>query len=106
MQFAVIKFSSGQYKISEGDKLEAIGYWGEKGKEIVFDQVLLYADGDKLKIGKPVLKDAAVTADVLDQNLGEKIVVSKFKAKTGYRRKTGFRPRKTAFLIKKIEIKE
>ena len=44
-------------------------------------------------------------AEVLNQNLGEKIVVSKFKAKTGYRRKLGFRPRKTTLLIKKIEIK-
>jgi len=105
MKFAVIKFSGSQYKISEGDKLEVIGFWGEKGKEIVLDQVSLYADADKLKIGKPFLKEIVIKAEVLNQNLGEKIVVSIFKAKTGYRRKLGFRPRKTTLLIKKIEIK-
>ena len=105
MKFAVVKFAGSQYKISEGDKLEVTGYWGEKEKEILLDQVLLYSDGDKLKIGKPVLKEVLAKAEVLSQNLGEKLFISKFKAKTGYRRKMGFRPEKTTLLIKKVEIK-
>lgn len=104
MKFAVVKFAGSQYKISEGDKLEVTGYWGEKEKEILLDQVLLYSDGDRLKIGNPVLKDVAVKGEVLSQNLGEKLFVSKFKAKTGYRRKMGFRPEKTTILIKKVAI--
>ena len=105
MKFAIIKFSGSQYKISEADKLEVTGFWGEKEKEIVLDQVLLYSDGDILKIGKPFLQEVVVKAEVLSQNLGKKVVISKFKAKTGYHRKAGFRPRKTTLLIKKIEIK-
>lgn len=105
MKFAVVKFAGSQYKISDEDKLEVTGYWGEKEKEIVLDQVLLYSDGDKLKIGEPFLKDVVIKAEVLSQALGEKIVISKFKAKTGYRRKLGFRPRETTLLIKRIEIK-
>jgi len=104
MKFAVVSFSGSQHKVSEGDKLEVTGFWGEKEKEIILDQVLLYSDGEKLKIGKPFLKDVSVSADVVNQNLGEKIVVSKFKAKTGYHRKTGFRSRKTTLLVKKINL--
>ena len=103
MKFAVVKFAGSQYKISEGDKLDVTGYWGEK--EILLDQILLYSEGNKLKIGKPVLKEISVKAEVLSQNLGKKLFISKFKAKTGYRRKMGFRPEKTTLLIKKVEVK-
>jgi len=100
-----LKIAKETFKTTSGLISSAIMKAGEKGKEIVLDQVSLYADADKLKIGKPFLKEIVIKAEVLNQNLGEKIVVSKFKAKTGYRRKLGFRPRKTTLLIKKIEIK-
>lgn len=105
MKFAVVKFAGSQYRVSEEKKLEVNGFWGEKGKEIIIDQVLLYWEEDKIRIGQPFLKEAAVKAEVLDQYLGEKVIVAKFKAKTGYRRKMGFRPEKTTLLIKKIVLK-
>jgi len=103
MKYAIVKIAGSQQKVSEGDKLEIIGHMGEVGKEITLENLLLVADEKNVKIGKPFLKDALIKAEVLEHKLGEKVVVSKFKAKTGYRRKMGFRPQKTLLLIKKIE---
>lgn len=102
MKYAVVKLSGGQYKISLGDKIIAKGFKSEKGKTLSLDEVLLFCEDGKLKIGKPLVKDVKVEADVLEQKLGEKIIVAKFKAKTGYRRRTGFRAKQTILLIKSI----
>ena len=103
MKYAIVKLAGSQQKVSEGDKLEITGYLGEVGKEISLENLLLVSDDKNLKIGKPFLKDALIKAEVLEHKLGEKLTISKFKAKTGYRRKMGFRPQKTLLLIKKIE---
>lgn len=102
MNYAVIKLSGSQYKVSLGDKIEAKGFQSEKGKIITLDQVLLSCEDGKLKVGKPIIKDAKVEAEVIEQKLGEKIVVAKFKAKTGYRRRIGFRAKQTVLQIKSI----
>ncbi len=103
MKYAVIKFAGGQFKVCENDRLEVIGHFGEKGKQLSLDQVLLFCDAGKVKLGNPFLKGASVKVEVLEQKLGEKVKIAKFKAKTGYRRKKGFRPKKSLLLVKKIE---
>jgi len=102
MKYAVIKINGLQYKASEGDKIEVDGFLGEKGREIDINEVLLFVENGKVRLGKPVLKGENVRVEVLKQKPGEKIVISKFKAKTGYRRKRGFRPRKTLLQIKQV----
>lgn len=102
MKYAVINIVGAQYKVTEGDKIDVKGYLGKKGEEIEIGEVLLLADGGKINFGKPVLKNIKVKAQILEQGLGEKVIVSKFKAKTGYRRRTGFRPKETYLQIKQI----
>lgn len=102
MRYSVVKFSGMQYKVSEGDKIEVKGFLGKKGEEIALEDVLLFAEDGKVQTGKPILKDVKVIAEVVDQKLGEKVIVAKFKAKTGYRRRNGFRAQQTVLLIKKI----
>lgn len=71
-------------------------------KKPAFD-VLLLADGDKVKVGKPVIKDAEVKIKVVEEmEKGEKIEIYKFKAKSRYRKHTGFRPQYTRILVEKI----
>jgi large subunit ribosomal protein L21 len=66
-------------------------------------EVLLVVDGEKVSIGKPVVKDAKVTLKVLKEvEKGEKIEVYHFKAKSRYRKHTGFRPQYTRVLVEKI----
>lgn len=99
MNFAVIKASGKQYKVTPGLVLEVDKIEGENGTSLSFDEVLLTSDGDKVLVGTPIVKGAVVTAKIVDQIQGEKVRVAKFKAKAKYRRVTGFRSKLT-----KIEI--
>jgi len=68
-------------------------------------EVLLFADEGKVKVGKPILKEAKIKIKILaDEEKGEKLYIYKFKAKSRYRRKTGFRPRYSKILIEKISL--
>ena len=64
---------------------------GEPGAKVTFDEVLLSADGDKIKTGQPTVKGAKVSAEIVRHGRGEKVVVFKFKRRKKYRRKTGHR---------------
>lgn len=93
MSIAVIKTGGKQYKVSKGDKLKIEKIKGEVGEKVEFDQVLLHSDanGSKLTIGQPVIKDMKVEAKILEQGRAPKTTVIKYKRKTRYRRKYGHR---------------
>lgn len=100
MKYAVIKFQGHQYKVSEGQELLVDKLVGQSEPE-----VLLVADADKVTVGKPTLKDAKVKVKVVTgEEKGEKLHIFKFKAKSRYRRKTGFRPIYSRVLIEKISL--
>jgi large subunit ribosomal protein L21 len=103
MKYVVVKTGGKQYKVSEGSVIEVDKLPVEAGKQFVFDQVLMVADGDKVEVGTPLLVGATVTAQVLEQKRGEKIRVAKFKAKARYRKVTGFRAELTRVQVEKIE---
>lgn len=102
MKYAVIRTGGKQYKVSEGDKLKIEKLEIEPGKSFDFDEVLLTVSEDKVQIGKPTLP-AKVKATVVDQVKGEKLAIFKYKAKTGYHKKTGHRQKLTLVQIDKIE---
>lgn len=103
MKYAVVNINGSQCKVAEGDKLTVSKLPFEEGKTQEFPEVLLLSDNGKIKIGKPFLKDVLVKVKITKHLLGEKLDIFKFKAKTGYRKKQGFRPRLTNLEI--IEIK-
>lgn len=87
--YAVISTGGKQYRVQSGEllqieKIEAQG-------SITFDQVLMLSDGDNLKIGKPTVAGAKVSAEVLSEGRGEKLLVYKYRRRKGYRRKNGHR---------------
>lgn len=100
MKYVVIKYQGHQYKVAEGQEI-LIDKLLDKSEP----EVLLFVDEGKTKIGKPVLKDVKVKVKILSElEKGEKIDIYKFKAKSRYRRHTGFRPQYTKLLIEKISI--
>lgn len=101
MKYAVIRTGGKQYKVSEGQKLKIEKLPIEKDQAFDFEEVLLLVNEDKVEIGKPNLK-VKVTAKVVDQTKGKKIEVFKYKAKTGYHKKTGHRQNLTEVEIEKI----
>ena len=103
MPFAVIKTGGKQYLVCSGEKIKIEKVEAEPGKEIVFDQVLLIEGNNKLEIGAPLINDAKVTAKVLNQSKGDKIIIFKYKPKKRYKKKTGHRQSHTEVEILKIE---
>ncbi len=102
MKYAIVKVNGSQIKVKEGDQVEITRSPIKDGEKTELTEVLLYNNEGKLKIGNPYLKEVKVEAKCLKHFLGEKLMVRKFKAKTGYRRKTGFRAQRTLLLIDKI----
>lgn len=102
MKYAVIQLSGKQYKVSEGDQLTVNSLDAKEGEELKIADVLLTADGDKVQVGTPVVSKAQVTLKVLNHQKGDKIVVSKFKAKSRYRRSFGHRQHETVVQVTKI----
>ena len=102
MKYAVIQSGGKQYRVSEGDVIEVDRLSLVKNGEVDFTNVLLLHASDQVKIGTPRVKNVHVIGKVLGQIKGEKIRVSKFKAKARYRRTTGFRASLTRVQIVKI----
>lgn len=97
-KYAIIRLKGHQYKVEEGQELLV-----DKASEIISPEVLLFVDKEDVKIGTPVLKDVVVKTKILkDEEKGKKISVFKYKAKSRYRKKIGFRPLYTRLLIEKI----
>ena len=101
MKFAVIKTGGKQYKVSEKDKLKVEKLNAKEGQKVEFDQVLLVADGDQVKLGTPVL-NKKVTAKVLAQGKAKKVRVEKYKPKVRYHKVYGHRQPFTEVQVEKI----
>ncbi len=89
--YAVIKTGGKQYQVKVGDVVFVEKIEGEAGAEIKFDQVLAVGEEGKFTAGTPIVEGATVSAKVLSQTKGKKIIVFKMKPKKGYRNKTGHR---------------
>ncbi len=99
--YAVIATGGKQYKVSEGDIVKVEKLDVQAGETYTFDKVLLVI-GDDVKVGTPTVAGATVEADVIDTVKGKKIIVYKYKRKTGYHKKNGHRQQYTAVKITKI----
>ncbi len=98
--YAIIATGGKQYKVSEGDVIKVEKLDVEIGKTFTFDQVLAVKN-DEMKVGKDVA-EATVTATVMDQARARKVIVYKYKRKTGYHKKNGHRQSYTQVKIEKI----
>lgn len=101
MTFAIIKTGGKQYRVQEGDTL-SIEKLEHEGDKIVFDQVLLWASGQDVKVGKPLIPGAKVEAKVIEDGKGKKKMVFRYKSKTRRRKKKGHRQPYTKVQIVKI----
>lgn len=98
--YAIIATGGKQYKVSEGDVIKVEKLDVETGAAVTFDQVLAVSDNG-LKVGADVA-NATVAATVMDQGRGKKVIVYKYKRKTGYHKKNGHRQAYTQVKIDKI----
>ena len=102
--YAIITTGGKQYKIAEGDKVVVEKLDGKAGSKKTLSDVLLIGGHESLKVGTPVLKGAKVETEILEQGLGDKIVVFKKKKRKGYHKKQGHRQAYTLLKINKIVV--
>ena len=103
--YAVLSSGGKQYRVEAGTTLmleRLDGEPGVAGAQVTFDRVLLIGDGDDVTIGTPTVAGASVSATVLGEALGPKLVIFKFKQKVKYRRRTGHRQHMTRVRIDTI----
>ena len=96
--FAVIKTGGKQYRVVSGDVIKVEKLEGEAGATIALDQVLMLGD----TIGTPLVAGATVSAEVIAQDRGPKVIIFKKKRRQNYRRKNGHRQDLTVLRITEI----
>jgi large subunit ribosomal protein L21 len=101
--YAVIKTGGKQYKVAKDDVILVEKLEVEAGKEIALDHVLMIGDGANVTIGAPTVKGATVSATVVDQTKGDKVIIFKKNRRHNYRRKRGHRQKLTVLKITNIQ---
>jgi large subunit ribosomal protein L21 len=104
MTYAIIRTGGKQYRAEPGKTLRIPSLEANAGEKITFDEVLLGSDGVKLFAGSPLVSGATVTAEVVKQGKGDKIVVFKFKRRKNYAKKQGHRQGFTEVRINDITL--
>ena len=101
--YAVVETGGKQYRVAEGDVIDVELLDAPVGGTVVLDRVRIVADESGVKIGRPVVEGAKVTAKVAAVGKQRKILVFKYKPKKNYRRRYGHRQPYTRLVIEKIE---
>jgi large subunit ribosomal protein L21 len=102
--YAIIQTGGKQYRVAPGDVLRVERLPGERGDEVVLDQVLLVTDGDNVQVGQPLVANATVRTQIVQQGKGKKVLVYKKKRRKNYRRMQGHRQFFTALRIGEIVL--
>jgi large subunit ribosomal protein L21 len=100
--YAIVHISGVQTKVTPDAVLDVPRLSGEPGANLQFDQVLLIGDGDKIAVGRPTVKGATVSAQILEHLRGEKVKIFKFKRRREYRRRRGYRDDLTRIRVTSI----
>lgn len=98
---AVIRWGSRQYEVGEGETVLVDRVLSSEDEPEV---LLIFDEKGNLDLGKPALENAKVTFEVLEQVKGKKVEVFKYKAKSRYRKKRGFRGSFSKIKIKEIKL--
>jgi large subunit ribosomal protein L21 len=101
--FAVVQLGNKQFKVSEGETIQAHRLDFEAGQKITLD-VLLVSDGTTVKVGTPFLKDAQVKAEVLSHPRAPKVIAFKYRKRKDSARTHGHRQDLTSVKIEKISL--
>jgi large subunit ribosomal protein L21 len=101
--YAVVRSGGRSYRVEEGSLLAVPRRDGDVGSAVTFDEVLLVADGVRVRAGTPHVSDVKVTGEIVAHGRGPKIRVFKYKNKTRSRKTRGHRQDQTTLRITKIE---
>ena len=100
--FALVRTGGRQYKVSPGEVFKVDSMPMETASSVVLDEVLLVSDGDDVHVGAPLVEGAFVACTVLRHERGPKVRVFRFKAKKGYRKRSGQRRNLTVLQVEEV----
>jgi large subunit ribosomal protein L21 len=101
-KYAIVEASGGQFKVSEGEAIRLGRMAGDRGTEVVLENVLLLSSDGEIEIGKPYVKDARVVGEIERHARGKKLRIYRYKRKKGYQRTLGHRQDYTLVRIKSV----
>jgi large subunit ribosomal protein L21 len=105
MAYAIIETGGKQYKVEKDTIIDIEKVSATKGKNVQFDRVLLFADGDKVKVGEPAINGAHVTGEILKDFRAPKVTHFVYKKRKGYHKTRGHRQPLTRVKITQISVK-
>lgn len=100
--YAIVEIADKQFQVEKDNIVKVPLLENKVGDKVEFDRVLLYSDGSKVKIGKPVVKGATVSAEVAEHDRDKKVIVFKKKRRKGFKVKGGHRQHFTKVKVTKI----
>lgn len=101
--YAIIATGGKQYKVAANDVIEIETLNAKVGEEVVFDQVLMLADGEKVTIGAPLVAKAKVVGEIMSEGRGDKVSIIKFRRRKHFMKRQGHRQNFMAVKIKEIK---
>jgi large subunit ribosomal protein L21 len=99
--YAIVEIAGQQFKVVKGDKIYVHRLKEEEGSDVKFENVLLVDNDGDVKVGQPAIKDAVVSAKVLEHLKDDKVLVFKKKRRKGYKKLNGHRQQ-----LSQIEIQD
>jgi large subunit ribosomal protein L21 len=100
--YAVIKTGGKQYRVAAGEKLKIELIPADVGAQIVLDQVLMVGEGDAVKVGRPLVDGAKVSATVVAHGRHDKVKIFKMRRRKHYQKHQGHRQHFTEIQINEI----
>lgn len=101
-KYAIIRAQGKQYTVSKGQTISIDRMVGKVGDAVTFSDVLLVSEGGSVKLGSPLLSGAKVTAKIVGQTRGKKLLTFKKNIKKGYTKRIGHRQELSKILIESI----
>lgn len=100
--YAIVEINGQQFKVAQNQEIFVHKLAGNAGDAVSFDKVLLIDNNGAIQVGAPVIEGAQVSATIVDQLKGDKVIVFKKKRRKGYKLKNGFRQSFTKIKIEGI----
>jgi large subunit ribosomal protein L21 len=100
--YALVKTGGKQYRVSKDDTILVERIAADEGAEVILNDIVMLANGDKVTVGTPRVEGAAVSATVMRQTRGPKIIIFRRKRRKNHRRTQGHRQDLTLLKINDI----
>ncbi len=104
MSYAIFRAKGQQFRAEQGRLVRVPLMDAEPGSEVIFDEVLLASDGEKVTAGQPTVSGAKVMGQIIGHVAADKLYVFRFKRRKNYRRKTGHRQKYTEVMITDLKL--